>query len=51
MHVLPILNVKFPSLFNLKHSNFVKTIKENKTTPWLEKEVFCYFELIMSSYL
>ena len=51
MHVLPLLNVKFPSFFKFKHRNSVETIKENKNCLWLEKKFFCYLELFMTSYL
>ena len=40
MHVLPILNVKFPNLFKFKFHNSVKTIKENKNCSLVGEESF-----------
>ena len=52
MYVLPILNVKFPSLFKFMHLNSAETIEENKKRSWVaEEKVFCNFELIMTLYL
>ena len=52
MYVLPILNVKFPSLFKFMHLNSAETIEENKKCSWVaEEKVFCNFELIMTLYL
>ena len=49
MYVLPILNVKFPSLFKFMHLNSAETIEENKKCSWVaEEKVFCNFELIMT---
>ena len=43
MYVLPILNVKFPSLFKFKHPNSVVTMKENKNCSLVGEESFLLF--------